>query len=45
MSEEAVDKPFRLAAERVEQSHKEIVDDLRAKVENAKAEALKKIAL
>ncbi len=44
MSEETVEKPFRLAAERVEEAHQQAVDDLRAKVAKAKAEALKKVS-
>ena len=43
MSEEVVDKHFRQAADEVEASHQEAVAKLKAKVEKAKAEALKKI--
>jgi hypothetical protein len=44
MSGEVTEKPFRLAAEQVEEAHKQSVEDLRAKVAKAKAEALKKIS-
>jgi hypothetical protein len=44
MSEEVVEKPFRLAAEHVEEAHQQSVEDLRAKVAKAKAEALEKIS-
>jgi hypothetical protein len=43
LSEEVVDKHFREAAEEVEASHSEAVAKLKAKVEKARADALKKI--
>jgi hypothetical protein len=44
LSEEVVDKHFREAADEVEASHKDAVAQLKAKVEKAKADALKKIS-
>jgi len=44
MSEEVVEKSFRLAAKHVEEAHQQSVEDLRGKVAKAKAEALKKIS-
>jgi hypothetical protein len=44
MSEEVVDKHFGEATDEVEASHKEAVAQVKAKVEKAKANALKKIS-
>jgi formate-dependent nitrite reductase cytochrome c552 subunit len=44
MREDAVDKPFRVVAERVEEAHRQSADDLRAKVASAKARALKEMS-
>ncbi len=44
MSRESVEKPFRLAAEQVEEAHRQMVENLSAKVAKAKAEALKKVS-
>lgn len=44
MSEDVTEKPFRSAAERVEEAHRQSVEDLRAKVARAKAEALRKVS-
>ena len=44
MSEDIVDEPFNSATEQVESSHKEAVEQLKAKVQKAKADALKKVS-
>jgi hypothetical protein len=43
MSEDLVDEPFRSAAKRVNESYDQAAEELKAKVEKAKSEALKKI--
>jgi hypothetical protein len=44
MSEDIVEEPFESAAEKVETSHREAVARLKARVEEAKSAALKKIS-
>jgi hypothetical protein len=44
MSGDLVDEPFKSAAKRVEQAYDQATTDLRAKVEKAKLEALKKVS-
>jgi hypothetical protein len=44
MSEDVVDAPFKAAADQVEQSHQDAVSQLKAKVQKAKADALKKVS-
>ncbi len=44
MSEEIVDEEFKSAAKRVEEAYDGAAKDLKAKVEKAKAEALKKVS-
>lgn len=44
MSEEIVDEPFRSASEELEATHREGVAKLKAKVEKAKGDALKKVS-
>ena len=44
MSEDLVEEPFRSAAKRVEETYDQAAGDLKAKVERAKSEALKKIS-
>ncbi len=44
MSDEIVDEPFRAAADQVDESHREAVSQLKAKVQKAKADALKKVS-
>jgi hypothetical protein len=41
---ETVDELFRSAAEQVDEAHQKAVEDMRAKVAKAKAEALKRIS-
>ncbi|HKT22527.1 MAG TPA: hypothetical protein VJR06_07970 [Nitrososphaerales archaeon] len=43
MSDELVDEPFKSATKRVAEAYDQAADELRAKVEKAKADALKKI--
>jgi hypothetical protein len=43
MSEDVVEEPFRSATEKVEASHQEAVEELRARVSKAKSDALKKV--
>lgn len=43
MTEEIIDEAFGSALEAVETSHKQAVDELRSRLERAKATALKKI--
>ncbi len=43
MSGEIVEEPYRAATEKVESAHQQSVEELRAKVAKAKAEALKKV--
>jgi DNA-binding protein YbaB len=43
MTEETVDEAFNDAAEKVEAAHKQVVADLRSKIEKAKSVALKKV--
>jgi len=44
MSDEIVDEPFRDAVGKVEESHREAVSQLKAKVQKAKEDALKKVS-
>jgi len=44
MSEDLVEKPFRDAAAKVEAAHNAAVEDAKAKVQNAKSSALKKVS-
>jgi hypothetical protein len=44
MTEETVDEAFDAAAEKVEATHRQAVDDLRSKLDKAKSAALKKIS-
>jgi hypothetical protein len=43
MSADMVEKPFRSASEKVEEAHRQSVEELRAKVAKAKSDALAKI--
>ena len=43
MSEETVDEAFRDALEKVEEAHKQAVDDVKKKVDRAKSKALAKL--
>jgi len=44
MSEDLVEEPFKSAAKRVEEAYDKAAEDLKARVEKAKAEALKKVS-
>ncbi len=44
MSEEITDKPFSEAAEQLDEAHREAVAAVKAKVERAKSEALRKLS-
>ena len=44
MSEDLVEEPFKSAAKRVEGAYDKAVEELKARVEKAKAAALKKIS-
>ena len=44
MSEDLVDPPFNDAARRVEEAYDQAAEELRAKVQKSKAEALKKVS-
>ena len=44
MSEDLVDEPFKSAAKRAEDAYDKAAADLKAKVEKAKSEALKKVS-
>ncbi|HKT22163.1 MAG TPA: hypothetical protein VJR06_06110 [Nitrososphaerales archaeon] len=44
MSDDLVDEPFKAAAKRVADAYDRAADDLKAKVEKAKSDALKKIS-
>lgn len=44
MSEDLVDEPFKSAAKRVDDAYNQAAQELKAKVERSKAEALKKIS-
>lgn len=44
MSDEIVREPFSEATEQIEASHRDAVAQLKAKVEKAKADALKKVS-
>jgi len=44
MSEDLVEEPFKSAAKRVEETYDKAAEDLKAKVDKAKAAALKKIS-
>ena len=44
MSEDLVDEPFRSAAKRVEEAYDRAAEELKAKVQRSKAEALKKVS-
>jgi len=44
MSKDLADEPFNSAAKRVEEAYDKAVADLKAKVERAKSEALKKVS-
>jgi hypothetical protein len=43
MSEDATEREFKSAADRVDEAHKQAVADLRTKVEKAKSETLAKL--
>jgi hypothetical protein len=45
MSDELTDKPFKDAAQRAIDEHKQASDELKSRVDAAKAEAMKKIKL
>jgi hypothetical protein len=44
VSEELVDEPFKEAAKRVEDAYERAAEDLKAKVQKSKADALKKVS-
>jgi hypothetical protein len=44
MSEDLVDEPFNSAAKRVDDTYNQAAQELKAKVERSKTEALKKIS-
>jgi hypothetical protein len=44
VSEDLVDEPFRSAAKRVEEAYDRAAEELKAKVQRSKAEALKKVS-
>jgi len=44
MSEDLVDEPFRQTIQRVEEAYDQSAEELKAKVQKAKAEALKKVS-
>ena len=44
MSDDLVDEPFKSTAKRVAEAYDQAADELKARVEKAKAEALKKIS-
>ena len=44
MSDDLVDEPFRAAAKRVEEAYDHAAEELRAKVQKSKADALKKVS-
>ena len=43
MSEDLTDAPFKEAAERLEQTYEQAVEDVKAKVQKAKSAAVKKV--
>jgi hypothetical protein len=44
MSEDMVEEPFKAAAKKVDEAYDKAAADLKAKVEKAKSEALKKVS-
>jgi hypothetical protein len=44
MSEDLVDEPFKFAATRVEDAFDQAAEELKAKVQRSKADALKKVS-
>lgn len=44
MSEDLVDEPFKQTTRRVEEAYDQSAEELKAKVQKAKAEALKKVS-
>ncbi len=44
MSDNLVDEPFKAAAKRVEEAYDQAAEQLKAKIQKSKAEALKKIS-
>ncbi len=44
MSESIVDRPFKSAAEKVDEAHDQAVAELKSSVERSKAAALKKVS-
>jgi hypothetical protein len=44
MSEDLVDEPFKSAAKRVEDAYDQAAEELKARVQKSKAEALKKVS-
>jgi hypothetical protein len=44
MREDLVDEPFKAAAKRVEEAYDQAAEELKAKVQKSRAEALKKVS-
>jgi len=44
MTEDLVDEPFAAASNRVKDAYDQVAEDLKAKVEKAKSDALKKVS-